>query len=89
LSVTHSLNAKTESCPEPDPIKLDKIASLEYLIEFNLESDVEFFIEEEDDGPLEPELLDELLEHLNLPLSSNLCLPILDMLFLIMISAIT
>jgi hypothetical protein len=30
------------------------------LIEPNLEDDVEFFIEEEDDGPLEPELLDEL-----------------------------
>jgi hypothetical protein len=61
LSITHSLNVKTESCPEPDPIKEDKIASLEYLIESNLEGDVEFFIEEEDDGPLEPKLLDELL----------------------------
>jgi hypothetical protein len=62
LSITHSLNAKTESCPEPDPIKEDKVASLEHLIEPNHEDDAEFFIEEEDDGPLEPELLDELLE---------------------------
>jgi hypothetical protein len=62
LSITHSLNAKTESCSEPNPIKEDKVASFEYLIEPNLEDDVEFFIEEEDNGPLEPELLDELLE---------------------------
>jgi hypothetical protein len=33
LSITHSLNAKTESCPEPDLIKEDKVAFLEYLIE--------------------------------------------------------
>jgi hypothetical protein len=62
LSITHSLNAKMESCPEPDPIKEDKVASLEHLIKPNLEDDAEFFIEEEDDGPLEPKLLDELLE---------------------------
>jgi hypothetical protein len=61
LSITHSLNAKMESCPEPDPIKEDKVASLEHLIEPNLD-DAEFFIEEEDDDPLEPEPLDDLLE---------------------------
>jgi hypothetical protein len=62
LTITHSLNAKTESCPEPDLIKEDKVASLEYLIEPNLEDDVEFFIEEEDNDPLEPKPLDDLLE---------------------------
>jgi hypothetical protein len=62
LSITYSLNAKMESCPKPDPIKEDKVASLEHLIEPNLEEDVEFFIEEEDNGPLEPEPLDDLLE---------------------------
>jgi hypothetical protein len=62
LSITYSLNAKTESCPDPDPIKEDKVTSLEHLIEPNLEDDAEFFIEEEYDGPLEPEPLDELLE---------------------------
>jgi hypothetical protein len=30
LSITHSLNAKTESCPKPNPIKKDKVASLEH-----------------------------------------------------------
>jgi hypothetical protein len=37
LSITHSINAKTESCPEPDSIKEDKVASLEHLMEPNLE----------------------------------------------------
>jgi hypothetical protein len=62
LSITHSLNTKTKPCPEPNPIEEDKVASLEHLIEPNLEEDAEFFIEEEDDGPLEPKPLDELLE---------------------------
>jgi hypothetical protein len=56
LSITHSLNAKTKSCPEPDLIKEDKVASLKHLIEPNLEDDAKFFIKEEDDDPLEPEL---------------------------------
>jgi hypothetical protein len=54
LSITHSLNANTKSCPEPDLIKEDKVASLKHLIEPNLEDDAEFFIKEEDDDPLEP-----------------------------------
>jgi hypothetical protein len=62
LSITHSLNAKTESCPKPDLIKEDKIASLEHFIEPNLEDDAEFFIEEEDVDPLEPQPLYDLLE---------------------------
>jgi hypothetical protein len=62
LSITHSLNAKMESCSKPDPIKEDKVASLEHLIELNLKDDAEFFIEEEDDDPLEPEPLDDWLE---------------------------
>jgi hypothetical protein len=32
LFITHSLNAKTEPCPEPDPIKEVNVASLEHLI---------------------------------------------------------
>jgi hypothetical protein len=38
------------------------VASLEYLIEPNLEEDAEFFTEEEADDPLEPKPLDVLLE---------------------------
>jgi hypothetical protein len=85
LSITHCLNAKIEPCPELNPIEEDKVASLEHLIEPNLEVDAEFFIEEEDDGLLEPEPLDELLEPPKPPIELKPLPAILDMLFLIMI----
>jgi hypothetical protein len=62
VPITHSLNAKIEPIPELDPVKEVKVASLDDLIEPNLEDDAQFFIEEEDEGPVEPEPLDELLE---------------------------
>jgi hypothetical protein len=62
MPITHSLNAKIEPIPEPDPVKEVKVASLDDLIEPNLEDDTQFFIEEDDKGPTEPEPLDELLE---------------------------
>ena len=39
-----------------------KVASLDDLIEPNLEDDAQFFIEEEEEDPIEHEPLDELLE---------------------------
>jgi hypothetical protein len=39
-----------------------KVASLDDLIEPNLEDDVQFFIKEEDKNPIDPKPLDELLE---------------------------
>ena len=39
-----------------------KVASLDDLIEPNFEDDAQFFIEEEEENPMEPEPLDELLE---------------------------
>ena len=39
IPITHSLNAKTEPIPEQDPMDEVKVASLEYLIEPNLEDD--------------------------------------------------
>jgi hypothetical protein len=62
LSITNSTNSKTEPCPEPDPMDEVKVASLEFLTEPNLEDDAEFFIEEEDEHPMDPEPLDELLD---------------------------
>ena len=41
-----------------------KVASLDDLIEPNLKDDAQFFIEEEDENPIDPEPLDELLEPL-------------------------
>ena len=62
IPITHSLNAETEPTPEQDPMEEVKVASLNDLIEPNLEDDAQFFIEEEDDNLVEPELLEELLE---------------------------
>ena len=61
LPITHSLNAETEPILEQDPMDEVKVASLEDLIEPNLEDDAQFFIEEEDENPTEPEPIDELL----------------------------
>jgi hypothetical protein len=64
VPINHSLKAKIETLPEPDPIEEVKVASLEELIEPNLEDDAWFFTDEvdEDEGPTDPEPLDELLE---------------------------
>jgi hypothetical protein len=67
VPITLSLNAKIEPIPELDPVEEVKVASLDDLIESNFEDDAQFFIEEEDKGPTDPEPLDELLE---LPKSS-------------------
>jgi hypothetical protein len=48
--------------PEEDLVEKVNVASLDDLIEPNLEDDAQFFIEEEEENPSEPEPLDELLE---------------------------
>ena len=60
IPITHSLNAKSEPIPEED--QMEEVASLDYLIEPNLEDDAQFFIEEEDENPIDSKQLDELLE---------------------------
>ena len=62
IPITHSLNVESEPIPEEDPMEEVKVVSLDYLIEPNLEDDAQFFIEQEDENPIEPEPLDELLE---------------------------
>jgi hypothetical protein len=62
LPITHSLNTKMVSLPELDPIEEVKVVSLDDPIEPNLEDDAQFFIDEEDEDPIDPEPLDELLE---------------------------
>ena len=62
IPITHSLNTDSEPILEEDPIEEVKVVSLDDLIESNLEDDAQFFIEEEEENPTEPEPLDELLE---------------------------
>ena len=52
----------SESIPEEDTMEEVKVASLDYLIEPNLEDDAQFFIEKEEENPIESKPLDELLE---------------------------
>ena len=59
MSITHSLNAKTEPSLEPDPMEEVKEASLEHFIESNQEDVTEFFIEEEEEHPTESGTLNE------------------------------
>jgi hypothetical protein len=58
MSISHSLNTRTESCLKLDPLEEFKATSIEFLIEPGLEDDVQFFIEEEANFS-EPEPLDE------------------------------
>jgi hypothetical protein len=51
-----------EPPPELNPIEEVKVACLDDPIEPNLEDDAQFFIDEEDEDPIDPEPLDELLE---------------------------
>ena len=62
IPITHSLNAESEPIPEEDPIEEVKVASLDDLIEPNLKDDAQFFIEKEEENPMESEPLDELLD---------------------------
>jgi hypothetical protein len=62
IPITHSLNAETKPIPEQDPMEEVKVVSLDDLIKPNLEDDAQFFIEEEDENPIDPKPLDELLE---------------------------
>ena len=62
IPITHSLNVETEPIPEEDPMEEVKVASLDDLVKSNFEDDAQFFIEEEEENPIDSEPLDELLE---------------------------
>jgi hypothetical protein len=62
IPITHSLNVETDPIPKEDPMEEVKVASLHDLIEPNLEDDAQFFIEEEEENPIDSKPLDELLE---------------------------
>jgi hypothetical protein len=63
VPIIHSMKTKVEPFPELESIEEVNVASLEELIEPNLEDDAQFFTNEvEDEDPTDPEPLDELLE---------------------------
>jgi len=61
ITISHSLNNKTESYLLTHPMEEVKAASLELLDELDLEEEAPFFTEEEAE-PSEPEPLDEFVE---------------------------
>jgi hypothetical protein len=81
MSISHSLNSRTESYPQLDPLEEFKVASLVFLAELGLENDDEFFIEEEDDFS-KPEPLDEFVEPPKHPIELKPLLPGLRYAFL-------
>jgi hypothetical protein len=66
MSISHSLNTRTESCLKLDPLEEFKASSLEFLTEPGLEDDAQFFIEEA--NFYEPGPLDEFVEPHRLPI---------------------
>jgi len=58
LSISHSLNSRTEPYPQEDPLEEFRVASLDFLAKPELEDEARFFIKEEAD-PSEEEPLDE------------------------------
>ena len=62
IPITHTLNIDTESIPKEELMEEVKVASLDDLIKPNFEDDAQFFVEEEEENPMECEPLDELLE---------------------------
>jgi hypothetical protein len=47
MSISQSLNTRTEYCLKLDQLEEFKAASLEFLTESGLEDDAQFFVEEE------------------------------------------
>ena len=60
LSISHSLNSRTEPCPQEDPLEEFRATSLDFLAKPRLEDEARFFIEEEAD-PSEEAPLDEFV----------------------------
>ena len=87
VTISHSLNNKTESYLLLDPMEEVKAASLELLIELDLEEEAPFFTEEEAE-PSESEPLDEFAKTPRPPIELNLYHLVLHMLSSIIIQSL-
>jgi len=75
LSISHSLNSRTEPYPQEDPLEEFRVASLDFLAKPGLEGGARFFIEEEAD-PSEEEHSDEFAIPSKPPIELNLYQPV-------------
>ena len=68
VTITHAVKVKAEPLPKLDPIKEVKTSQFDNFIQPNLEDDNQFFIDEEEEDPIDLEPLDELIEPLKPPI---------------------
>jgi len=68
IPITHVVKVKAEPLPELDPIEEVKTIEFDNFIQPDLEDDTQFFIDEEEEDPIDPEPPDELLEPLKPPI---------------------
>jgi len=68
MPITHAVKVKTEPLLELDPIEEVKTSEFDNFIQLDLEDDTQFFIDEEEEDPIDPKPIDELLEPLKPPI---------------------
>jgi len=61
IPITHAVKVKAEPFPELDPIEKVKTFEFDNFSQLDLEDDTHFFIDEEEEDPIDPEPLDELV----------------------------
>ena len=85
IPITHAVKVKAILLSELDPIKEVKTSEFDNFSQLDLEDDTHFFIDEEEDDPIDA---DELLEPLKPPIEVKHYLLDLTMFFSIMIKNI-
>ena len=68
MPITHAIKVKAEPLPKLDPIEEVKTSEFGNFSQLDLEDDNQFFIDEEEEDPNDPEPLDKLLEPLKPPI---------------------
>jgi len=66
--LTHTVKVKVEPLPELDQIEEVKSSEFDNFSQSDLENDTQFFIEEEEEDPINSEPFDESLEPLTPPI---------------------
>ena len=68
MPITHIVKVKAEPLPELDPIEEVNSSKFDNFSQPDLEDDTQFFIEEEEEDPINPEPFEESLEPLTPPI---------------------
>ena len=68
MPITHAVKVKVEPLPKLDPIEEVKTSEFDNFSQLDLEDDTQFFINEEEEDPIDREPLDDLLDPLKPPI---------------------